>query len=114
MRPNDLLAILSADRWSRSFEASRHPDLEYTHKQQAYLQKLDASKSQTERWMEWAQENKYSIVAGSWAVSIAVAFALVSRNRYLSGQQKLVQARVYAQGLTLAVVIASLALETRE
>lgn len=64
--------------------------------------------------MEWAQDNKYSIVASSWAISIAVAFALVSRNRFLSGQQKLVQARVYAQGLTLAVVIASLALETRE
>lgn len=36
------------------------------------------------------------------------------RNKYLSGQQKLVQARVYAQGLTMAVVIASLALETRD
>ena len=109
-----LLAILSADRWSRSFEANQHPDLEYTQKQQKLLQKLEASKTKSEQWIEWAQENKYGIVAGSWAVSIAVAFALVSRNPFLSGQQKLVQARVYAQGLTLAVVIASLALETRE
>lgn len=50
----------------------------------------------------------------SWAVSIVVAFAIVSKNRYLSGQQKLVQARVYAQGLTMAVVVASLALETHD
>lgn len=42
---------------------------------------------------------------------MAIALGLVGRNPYLSGQQKLVQARVYAQGLTLAVLIASFALE---
>ena len=45
---------------------------------------------------------------------MGTAFGLVGRNPYLSGQQKLVQARVYAQGLTLAVVIASLALEAKD
>jgi hypothetical protein len=42
---------------------------------------------------------------------MGVSFALVHRNRYLTGAQKLVQARVYAQGLTLAVLLASLAME---
>lgn len=42
------------------------------------------------------------------------AFALVGRNPYLTGTQKLVQARVYAQGLTLAVLIASFALESND
>jgi hypothetical protein len=41
---------------------------------------------------------------------MATAFALVSRSP-MNTAQKLVQARVYAQGLTMAVVIASLALE---
>lgn len=36
---------------------------------------------------------------------------LVGRNPYLSGAQKLVQARVYAQGLTLAVLVATAAFE---
>ena len=40
----------------------------------------------------------------------SAAFALVSRSP-MNTAQKLVQARVYAQGLTMAVVIASLALE---
>lgn len=39
------------------------------------------------------------------------AFALVNRNKYLTGQQKLVQARVYAQFLTLGVLVASAAFE---
>lgn len=42
---------------------------------------------------------------------MAGALTIVGRNPYLTGQQKLVQARVYAQGLTMAVVIASLAFE---
>ncbi|KAF1347153.1 hypothetical protein BDV97DRAFT_401017 [Delphinella strobiligena] len=111
-------AILCADRWSRGFEASRHPDSEYTTATQQRIQsiqeKVQANKSTTQRWIDWGQQNKYSIVLGSWVLSIAASLAIVSRNRYLSGQQKLVQARVYAQGLTMAVVIASLALETHD
>ena len=45
---------------------------------------------------------------------MAIAFGLVSRNKYLTGQQKLVQARVYAQGLTVAVLLASFAFETND
>lgn len=60
--------------------------------------------------MIWAHENRYSIIFGSWVASMGTAFALVSRSP-MNTAQKLVQARVYAQGLTMAVVIASLALE---
>jgi hypothetical protein len=45
---------------------------------------------------------------------MGAAFGLVSRNKFLTGQQKLVQARVYAQGLTLAVLLASFALESND
>lgn len=61
--------------------------------------------------MKWLQENRYGIVLGSWVVSITAAMGIVGKNPYLTGQQKLVQARVYAQGFTLAAVIASLAFE---
>lgn len=61
--------------------------------------------------MTFAKDNRYSIVFGSWIASMAGAFTIVGRSPYLTTQQKLVQARVYAQGLTMAVVIASLAFE---
>lgn len=35
------------------------------------------------------------------------SLALVSRNKYLSTSQKLVQARMYAQGITLAILLLS-------
>lgn len=47
-------------------------------------------------------------------VSMAAAMALINRKPFLSRAQRLVQARVYAQGLTLAVVVASLAVEGTE
>ncbi|KAL9104885.1 MAG: hypothetical protein Q9163_000202 [Psora crenata] len=70
-----------------------------------------AQKSRYERFMSWGKENRYSIVGGSWVLSMALALGLTGRNPYLSTQQKLVQARVYAQGLTIAVLIASAAFE---
>ena len=45
---------------------------------------------------------------------MALALGIVGRSPYLSAQQKLVQARVYAQGLTLAVLVASFALESND
>ena len=42
---------------------------------------------------------------------MVAALALTGRNPYLSTQQKLVQARVYAQGLTIAVLIMSAVFE---
>ena len=39
---------------------------------------------------------------------------MVNRNPYLTGSQKLVQARMYAQGSTLAVLMASFAFETAD
>lgn len=64
--------------------------------------------------MQWLSDNRYSIVFGSWVASMGTALGLVGRNPYLTGPQKLVQARVYAQGLTIAVVIISLAFETSD
>ncbi|GAB7351216.1 hypothetical protein MBLNU459_g1653t2 [Dothideomycetes sp. NU459] len=93
------LRILTADRYSRGFEKRQRPDLEYTDAKRSQEAQLYAQKTQSERIKDWATTNKYGIVGGSWVLSICTAFAI---------------ARVYAQGLTLAVVIASLALEARE
>ena len=61
--------------------------------------------------MSWGKENRYPIVGVSWAASMAIALGIVGRSPYLSTPQKLVQARLYAQGLTVAVLIATAAFE---
>lgn len=71
------------------------------------------SSSSRERMLEWGRENRYHIVLASWLASMAVALVAVRRSP-ASTSQKLVQARVYAQGLTLAVLIATAALEVND
>lgn len=102
---------MTADHFSRSFETSRHPDEGYQDESARARAEEYARKSSYAKFMDWGKENRYSIVAGSWVASMGIALGLVGRNPYLSATQKLVQARVYAQGLTLAVLIASAAFE---
>lgn len=74
-------------------------------------EELEAGKSTYEKAKIWGKENRYGIVGASWVASMGIALGLVGRNPYLSGTQKLVQARVYAQGLTLLVLVATAAFE---
>lgn len=107
-------AIISADRASRSFEDERDPQRRYRDKASEEQDVFRAQESTFQRVKEWGRENRYPIVTASWVASMAIALGLVGRKPGLTGQQKLVQARVYAQGLTLAVLVATAALETND
>ncbi|THW60531.1 hypothetical protein D6D20_05704 [Aureobasidium pullulans] len=87
-------AIIYADRYSRNYEATHNPDSAYTSSQILLKKQLQTAKPLSQRASEWGLQNRYRIVLSSWV--------------------KLVQARVFAQGSTLAVVIASLAFEGAE
>jgi len=63
--------------------------------------------SPTERAIDWADRHRYSIVGGTWAVSIASAFGIIMRDPLQTTAQKAVQARIWAQGLTVGVLMAS-------
>jgi hypothetical protein len=63
------------------------------------------NESTFDKFKQWGRDNRYPIVTASWIGSMGVALQLVRNNPYLSKAQKLVQARVYAQGLTLAVLV---------
>ncbi|PSR90680.1 hypothetical protein EW026_g165 [Hermanssonia centrifuga] len=63
------------------------------------------SYSGTEKLKDWALRNQYKVILGSWAASMAVAGAIVMTNKYQTLPQKVVQARMWAQGLTIGVLI---------
>jgi len=104
-------AIIQADRASRSFEWNRDPSRKYKYRASRTLEEQKANETTLQRLKDWGKQNRYPIVTASWVASMGIALGLVSRNPYLSGAQKLVQARVYAQGLTLAVLVATAAFE---
>lgn len=47
------------------------------------------------------------ILGFSWVASMAAALGYSFSNKYLTTQQKLVQSRMYAQAVTIAVLMAS-------
>ncbi|KAL5002588.1 hypothetical protein BDV10DRAFT_104537 [Aspergillus recurvatus] len=109
------VGIIGADRSSRAFEASRNQSRQWYENREERLRADELrGMSFSDRALAWAREERYTIVFSTWVASMIGSFALVGRNPYLSGPQKLVQARVYAQGATLAVLIASAAFEISE
>jgi len=107
-------AIVHADTYSRKFEKQRHGYDDISDATQRAMAEARANMSSWERAKDWGREYRYPIVTGSWAASMAASLAMVSRNKYLTTSQKLVQARMYAQGLTLLVLVATAAFEVSD
>jgi len=108
-------AIIAADRASRNFELARHEEeRRYVNRQESLQEQIEAAKPAWQRTKDWFGHNRYPIIFGCWVASMGIALGIVGRNKYLTGAQKLVQARVYAQGLTVAVLVGSFALEAKD
>ncbi|KAK1830007.1 hypothetical protein QBC39DRAFT_373191 [Podospora conica] len=105
-------AIINAERHSIDFQRARDPMSTYRDASQRAHD--EARRVGGQGALAWGREHRYSIVFTSWIAAMGLALALVGKNKYMSTSQKLVQARVYAQGLTLAVLIATAALETAD
>ncbi|CRL24798.1 unnamed protein product [Penicillium camemberti] len=67
--------------------------------------------SKPQQLLSWVREQKYKLAGATFVASMVGSFILVGRNPYLTSKQKIVQARVYAQGLTLAVIVSLAALD---
>lgn len=109
------MGIIAADNASRNFEVSRNSErLWYENREERLRQQELANMSFSDRAMAFARRERYSIVGVTWIASMIGSFAIVGRSPYLSGAQKIVQARVYAQGLTVLVLVGSAAFEISE
>lgn len=115
--------IVGADRASRQYEESqfnqtsdaRWKDQELEHQlglddglNQDARHRSDRFQSLTRRdkMIEYLKEKQYEIVLGGWAASMIGSFGLVAAQP-MPFTQKLVQARMYAQSLTVAMILAS-------
>ena len=106
-------AIVYADRLGIKYQRQQDPMATYQDRSKRAIDIARENESKYERFMEWGRDNRYGIVFASWLASMAVALALVQRAP-MSAAQKLVQARVYAQGLTVGVLIVTAAFEMND
>ncbi|RDA92895.1 hypothetical protein CP533_3869 [Ophiocordyceps camponoti-saundersi (nom. inval.)] len=106
-------AIVNADRHSTNFQRAQHADSDYRDGSQRAADMIRENESNYQRFMAWGRQHRYSIVFASWVAGMGVALAFVGRAP-ISTPQKLVQARVYAQALTLAVLLVSAVFEVTD
>lgn len=97
--------IVNAERYSIAFQKSHDPMHGYKTDAAREIEAALANRSISEKFMDWGRDNRYTIVFSSWLASMGLAFAIVNRSKALTAAQKIVQARVYAQGLTVAVLV---------
>ncbi|KAF1966403.1 hypothetical protein BU23DRAFT_517989 [Bimuria novae-zelandiae CBS 107.79] len=106
------VAVIAADRASNAFDIEHNPEKQREIAREREREDLYyANKTAMERAKEWASENRYPILFGFWVASMAGSWIAVNRQSAMSSSQKLVQARMYAQGLTLSALLASFAFE---
>ncbi|KAG9311451.1 hypothetical protein JVU11DRAFT_8566 [Chiua virens] len=106
------LTSIQAERRSLEFERKQWSDsgkLELDRAAAAEEARFNAL-SISDKVLDWTTRHQYSIILGSWALSMAAAGAIVSRDKYLTLPQKAVQARMWAQGLTIGVLLVAGAL----
>lgn len=60
--------------------------------------------------IHFVNDNKYKCIVAGWAATLGGCFWAVNRDPYMSRSQKIVQARVYAQGITVIMLVASVVL----
>ncbi|OXC67140.1 hypothetical protein AYX13_04419 [Cryptococcus neoformans] len=61
--------------------------------------------TQMEKAKNWVGNHKYSLISAAWVGSLGLAFGIVARNPYQTTAQKVVQARMWAQGLTVGLLV---------
>jgi hypothetical protein len=107
-------AMVTAERYSIAFHKAQDPRNFYKDTAQRAQELRRAQETKTQKFVNYCRENRYTLVGASWVVAMGVALALVNRNKYLTTSQKLVQARVYAQGLAVAVMLAAAGFEAAD
>ncbi|KAJ6486462.1 hypothetical protein C8R47DRAFT_1177606 [Mycena vitilis] len=69
------------------------------------------SMSTSEKIGDWAERHEYSLIVGGWALSLAAAGVIIGRDKYQTTAQKVVQARMWAQGLTIGIILTAAGLK---
>ncbi|KAG2183261.1 hypothetical protein INT43_006265 [Umbelopsis isabellina] len=99
--------LFGSERGARKYENAEYGYLDEEELRRLAHEEGGQSVSAKDGIIHYLNANRWSIIAGSWAVSMVGALTYSFSNRYLSTQQKIVQARMYAQAVTIAVLMAS-------
>ncbi|ODV81315.1 uncharacterized protein CANTADRAFT_25501 [Suhomyces tanzawaensis NRRL Y-17324] len=111
--PSIGISAFWADEGSVKFDEETYRS-DYLQKQKEEMEAKLQQMSTSDRVMHHLNDNKYKIIVGSWAASLYGSWRYVNRDPFMNTQQKLVQARVYAQALTVVLLLSTIVLSMKE
>lgn len=113
--PGLLLTSIGANEGSHAYQRRVHPELsKVLDESQRLALETRARESRGQRIKDWIYNHRLHVLGGTWATSMAVCLELMRRDHYLTVARKIVQARVLAQAVTLAVLLVTAAIETSD
>lgn len=102
-----------ADQGSLEFDRQLHTS-DYEQKKLLDEYRSYSRLSASDKVFHFLNENKYKIIIGAWAGSLYGSWVLVNRDKIMTITQKAVQARMYAQGITIVLLISTILLAMKE
>ncbi|KAG8804531.1 hypothetical protein FRC17_005948 [Serendipita sp. 399] len=103
--------VIWAERAGMAYDRRRYSlqhEEEAKQKQVVVREKQEAEmKSSFETFKQVVNEHKYSVILGSWATTMGIAWTIINRDKYMTFSQKIVQVRMWAQGVTIAMILAT-------
>lgn len=111
--PTIAISAFFADQGSVEFDREMHSS-EYNQKRllEEYQewQKLPTG----EKLIHTLNKNKYPIIIGTWAASLYGSWVFVNRDKIMTTAQKAVQARMYAQAISVVLLLGTILLAMKE
>ncbi|GME80859.1 unnamed protein product [Ambrosiozyma monospora] len=111
--PLAFTASVNAELCSSEFDNQMYSS-EFTQKKILDEHKRWNSLSFKEKTVETLSDSKYKIITGLWALSLYGSWAYANRDPLMTRAQKLYQARMYAQFITVALLLGSIGLQVYE
>jgi len=101
--------VIQAEHQSDAFQRAQWEGagkMELDDEEKKRLQKWE-SMGYSERAYDYAARHQFGMVVGGWGLGLLGAGGFIMRDKYMSFPQKIVQVRMWAQGLTVLSIVAS-------
>lgn len=111
--PPTLLTAICAEEASNRFDSLRYSGKFQEEKERE--SELEWEKlSTSQKLISSLSNNKYKIITGAWAASLYASWEIINRDPIMTKPQKIVQARMYAQFITVLLLLGTIGLTTWE
>ncbi|KAF8915240.1 hypothetical protein CPB85DRAFT_1433152 [Mucidula mucida] len=107
---------IQAERRGIEYDRSQWTDagIRLLDQQEVKLEEHWESLTVKQKIIDWANRHEYSVILGGWVASIGLAGTIISRDKLQSTSQKVVQARMWAQALTIGLILGAAAFKARQ